>query len=294
MPIDGTFGTIDNQEAPNVVLPISFTEGGTAVDVLPITASGMTVTRVSGSDISELDYTVRAVEDSNGVVQRDEYEIVFIPALDTGGVISVDFTGEVTKQVNLESDTVTIAPIEVTYEGAPSEALRLVRVDVPDGILTSTTAEAIAYFNRTPRGTVEPADFETDGLDSAMITDAVMQEVALADAADLTNAIVLATLNEGEGTLTFTTDGAADAGTIAVVGMARNGSTLNETLTFSAGGEAQTTMGSYVEVTSATPATFTTGTVDVVLNNSKAYILTVERDLDDSGVLTIRLNTEQV
>ena len=190
----------------------------------------------------------------------------------------------------------------MSYEGTvideaaavAAQALHLVRVDVPDGIQTNTTADVTAYFNRVPEGTVEAGDFLTDGIASATITGVAFQSVGLADAAGLRSPITLATLNEGIGTITFTTSSTADAGTIDVVGEDADGNALTETLTFATGGEAQTTTGSYASITSATPATFTTGTVDVVLNNRKAYILTVERDLDDSGVLTVSLNPERV
>ena len=115
MPIDATFGALDYQDEPNIVLPIAFTESGTALDVLPITTSGLSVQGVAGSDVSLLDYTVRAVVDNVGDIERDKYEVVFTPARNTAGAVVVDFTGEVEKQTDSMLETVTVTPILISY-----------------------------------------------------------------------------------------------------------------------------------------------------------------------------------
>ena len=115
MPIDATFGDLDYQDEPNVILPIAFTESGTAVDVLPIQSSDLSVTPVAGDDVSLLDYTVRAVVDNNNVIERDKYEVVFTPTPNTSGALLVDFTGEVTKQSDSMLETVTATPVMIVY-----------------------------------------------------------------------------------------------------------------------------------------------------------------------------------
>ena len=95
--------------------------------------------------------------------------------------------------------------------------------------------------------------------------------ISLAAGADLTAAVTLTAIVNA-GSIKFTTNDAADGGTIEVDGEDENGTTINETLTFVAGGDTQTTSSNlFFGVATATPSGFTIGTFNAVLVDAYLY-----------------------
>lgn len=163
--------------------------------------------------------------------------------------------------------------------------------NMPDGIQTAATVQCTVSFSDVPTGTLVAGDLYTDGIAGATITSVTAGSTTtqtIANDASLLSDISLGNFT-GERQLTFTTSASADAGTIAIAGEDEDGNSETETLTFSSAGDTQTTSNSYVRSgLTATPSTFTTGTVDVTYTDpATEYTIEVSIPEGSQGVLVV-------
>ena len=114
MAITGAFGNLSYLDNGTIVLPITFTESGVAVDVFSFDKSNLSLTRMAGSDAAELNYFLQNKIVSD-VLQNDEYEAVFIPKLGTVGAVLADLTGEVVLESSSQRQSINVDPLLISY-----------------------------------------------------------------------------------------------------------------------------------------------------------------------------------
>lgn len=114
MPVTATFGTVEYREGGVIAIPLNF-----AVDVIVPSKSICRITRVSGSDLTGVNYRI--------IGKGRAFETIIEVPPDRKGSFSVAMTGTVLNTLR-EWDTVTVAASTVTYD---TRVPRIVNYDIP-------------------------------------------------------------------------------------------------------------------------------------------------------------------